>query len=259
MLHFTRALCNQAACVFQFSRGIHCIVRRLTVINASYATAEARVKILELIAWSCNALSSGVHPSEDPWGQKFSKCYEKARCAKAEGISADQDYLRILFALSRGATHQAVCHYCNMSQWVYENQPIDAVNDLNSLFTCFGPPEEQQRIWTAQEWVELYGKTPLCTILGFDPSRFSAMCCKDGSHCFNKRYIAKARDLPRLYAHRPPWGCPGLHRERFARHLRSARASGVQLGAAVVVVPKLVRGGQRLEFHPFDFFDPRNP
>ena len=35
----------------------HRVGPRLTVINASYVTPAGRTKILELIAWSCNALS----------------------------------------------------------------------------------------------------------------------------------------------------------------------------------------------------------
>ena len=207
------------------------------MLNTTYATAEARLKILELIAWSCNALSApllsrnlslasgcGVHPYEDPWGKKFSKTYDKARFSKAgtaiggnagyrgvfEGVSADQDYLRIIFNLSRGATHQAVCHYCNMCQWVYQYQPTTPLNDLNSLFTCFGPPEERQRIWTVEEWVDLYGKTPLCTIVGFDPGRFLSASVS------LKRLTLQLRSVPGLYAHRPPGRGTGLHRERFA-------------------------------------------
>lgn len=109
----------------------------------------------------CNALSlswwntwgNGIFPHSDPWGVRFNSDYYPDRLALAgtrispgnmiavlEGIQADQDYLRVMFNLERGANRQMVCYYCNAIQWI-SNKIDHAYNRAEFLYTNFGPQE----------------------------------------------------------------------------------------------------------------------
>ena len=61
-----------------------------------------------------------------------------------EGIQSDQDYLRLLFGLQHGPSRQLCCHYCPALQWVSNRAPISAENNVESLYTVFGPREGDQ-------------------------------------------------------------------------------------------------------------------
>lgn len=58
-----------------------------------------------------------------------------------EGVTCDQDFLRLMFDLTRTASHQHICCYCNSIQWVSTRAPIGPNNDVESLYTIFGPRE----------------------------------------------------------------------------------------------------------------------
>ena len=96
-----------------------------------------------------------MHPARDAWGQPFSNSYEKERFLKAgsyiggenpfygvmEGIAGDQDFVRVMFDLKQGASHQLVCHYCRAIQWVDSRVPQDGINTPDNLYTVFGETE----------------------------------------------------------------------------------------------------------------------
>ena len=58
-----------------------------------------------------------------------------------EGIQADQDFLRVMFDLQRTASHQLHCHFCDSIQWVSTRSEIGPLNNVESLYTVFGPRE----------------------------------------------------------------------------------------------------------------------
>ena len=97
---------------------------------------------------------SGQYPYNDPWGTAFSMEYYPARFKVAgqpigalgwravlEGIQSDLDYLRLLFGLNRTASHQNFCHYCDSVQWVSNRSDVNHLNNVESLYTVYGPRE----------------------------------------------------------------------------------------------------------------------
>lgn len=92
-------------------------------------------------------------------------------CGILEGLQSDQDFLRCLFSLDRTAARQCFCMYCDSLQWVTLRSPINELNNLESLYTIFGPREGDCEIITPDHWIRLHGETPLCKIIGWDPSR----------------------------------------------------------------------------------------
>lgn len=58
-----------------------------------------------------------------------------------EGIQSDLDYLRLLFGLNRTASHQCFCHYCDSVQWVSNRSDVNHLNNVESLYTVYGPRE----------------------------------------------------------------------------------------------------------------------
>lgn len=49
--------------------------------------------------------------------------------------------------------------------------PTSHLNTVESLYTIYGPRESDTELVSAEDWVNLHGETPLCTIIGWDPSR----------------------------------------------------------------------------------------
>lgn len=62
-----------------------------------------------------------------------------------EGITCDQDYLRLMFDLRRGPASQLCCHFCDAIQWIDNRLPIGPLNSAESLYTIFGPREGDTR------------------------------------------------------------------------------------------------------------------
>ncbi len=92
-------------------------------------------------------------------------------CGILEGLQSDQDFLRLMFSLERTAARQCFCMYCDSLQWVTLKSPMNALNNLESLYTIFGPREGDCEIISPESWTQLHGETPLCKIIGWDPSR----------------------------------------------------------------------------------------
>ena len=100
-----------------------------------------------------------MHPAGDPWGELFGidfypdraavagtpicKCAETGILWRAvlEGIQSDQDFLRLMLSLSRTASHQLHCHFCDSIQWVSRRSEIGPLNNAENLYTIFGPRE----------------------------------------------------------------------------------------------------------------------
>ena len=116
------------------------------------------VVLFILCAKSPNGLGTGKHPSTDPWGQPFSQTYNKHRYEVAgqplcpnedgilwrgvmEGIQADQDFLRLMLHLNRTASHQHFCLYCDAIQWLSLRHQRGPENNVESLYTVYGPRE----------------------------------------------------------------------------------------------------------------------
>ena len=121
------------------------------------------VKIGMLLFFFCalktpNSLGTGRYPSTDPWGQPFSPNYNKHRYEVAgellfpnedgivwrgimEGIQADQDFLRLMLHLTRTASHQHFCLYCDAIQWLSLRHQRGPENNVESLYTIYGPRE----------------------------------------------------------------------------------------------------------------------
>ena len=102
-----------------------------------------------------------MYPDLDPFGTPFSRLHDPGRFAKAgtklpligilEGMQCDQDYLRLLFGLQHGPSRQLCCHYCPALQWVSNRAPISSENNVESLYTVFGPREgEHKKLGYAQ-------------------------------------------------------------------------------------------------------------
>ena len=62
-----------------------------------------------------------------------------------EGVSADQDFLKVMFKLTQGAQHQLVCPFCDTIQWCTTTEPLVGQNSPNRLYTCFGQVEKEQQ------------------------------------------------------------------------------------------------------------------
>lgn len=105
-------------------------------------------------AWKFDTSGSGQYPYHDPWGKAFSMQYNPERFKVAgqpigapgwrgvlEGIQSDLDYLRLLFGLNRTASHQCFCHYCDSVQWVSNRSDVNHLNNVESLYTVYGPRE----------------------------------------------------------------------------------------------------------------------
>ena len=45
------------------------------------------------------------------------------------------------------------------------------LNNVESLYTIYGPREGDTKLTSFDEWVSLHGLTPIWTISGWDPSR----------------------------------------------------------------------------------------
>lgn len=58
-----------------------------------------------------------------------------------EGIQSDQDVLRLMFDLQRTASHQLHCHFCDPVQRISTRSEIGPLNNVESLYTSFGPGE----------------------------------------------------------------------------------------------------------------------
>ena len=100
-----------------------------------------------------------MHPDADPWGKPFSASYDAERCQNAgkpigpggrwrgvlEGITCDQDYLRLVFNLTRGPNTQLCCHLCDSIQWLSNKSAIGPLNNVESLYTVYGPREGDTR------------------------------------------------------------------------------------------------------------------
>ena len=131
----------------------------------------------------------GVFPTHDPWEVAFSRSYCPERFSKAgspiggyvyycgilEGIQSDLDFLRCMFDLQRTSARQLFCHLCNSMQWVSLKQPVGPLNNVESLYTVYGPRESDAEIVSREDWIQLHGCTPLCDIIGWDPERFLPM------------------------------------------------------------------------------------
>lgn len=76
-----------------------------------------------------------------------------------------------MFSLERTAARQQCCFYCNSLQWVSLKDERHHLNNVESLYTIYGPREGDTKLTSFDEWVSLHGLTPLCTISGWDPSR----------------------------------------------------------------------------------------
>lgn len=86
----------------------------------NYHGDESRLKILETIVWSLEALGRGKFPEADPWGVPFSASYEALRFKKAgadlvttpgtaycgifDGIQADLEFVKRILFLKRNLT-----------------------------------------------------------------------------------------------------------------------------------------------------------
>lgn len=105
-------------------------------------------------AWKFDTSGSGQYLYHDPWGKAFSMQYNPERFKVAgqpigapgwrgvlEGIQSDLDYLRLLFGLNRTASHQCFCHYCDSVQWVSNRSDVNHLNNVESLYTVYGPRE----------------------------------------------------------------------------------------------------------------------
>ena len=129
----------------------------------------------------------------------FTNSYHKSRFEKAgkplgdehyycgilEGVSADQDFLRELFGLTRHAARQQCCPYCPIIQWVNAREAPVNFNDPSLLYTVYGPQEATRpsfglrlfqrfvvrRLASRDEWTSWHGDSPLTTVAGWDPSR----------------------------------------------------------------------------------------
>ena len=99
-------------------------------------------------------------------------------CGVLEGIQSDQDFLRVLFNLERTAARQLCCFYCDALQWVSLKAPTSHLNNVESLYSVYGPRESDTKLVSVTEWIALHGLTPLCTIVGWDPSRTLIYCGK---------------------------------------------------------------------------------
>lgn len=127
----------------------------------------------------------GTFPAHDPWGNAFSRRYHPDRFAKAgtpiggylyycgilEGIQSDLDFLRCMFDLQRTSARQVFCHLCDSLQWLSLKNPIGPLNNLESLYTVYGPREGDAKIISKEDWVQIHGSSPICEIIGWDPER----------------------------------------------------------------------------------------
>ena len=144
-----------------------------------------------------------------------------------EGIQSDQDFLRLMFDLQRTASHQLHCHFCDSTQWISTRSEIGPLNNVESLYTVFGPregdapklgillhslpmicfiffdifyvfdlpvfypgyiPIHQLRIIGREQFVELHGESPITKVVGFEPSRSLAVMVLTGHpNTLNKR------------------------------------------------------------------------
>lgn len=173
----------------------------------------------------------GRYPTTDPWGRPFGPSYNPARWKVAgkaigevpghpgviwrgvlEGIQSDQDVLRLMFDLQRTASHQLHCHFCDPVQRISTRSEIGPLNNVESLYTSFGPGEgdasklgnclhplwifftmcnlgcvcstsvfsswdpliHRLRIIGREQFVELHGESPITKVVGFEPSRILA-------------------------------------------------------------------------------------
>lgn len=131
----------------------------------SYTCALSRSTIFSLCFSSWGI---GKFPDSDPWGIPFSSTYEPARYKVAgksflpggpvwkavlEGISCDQDYLRIMFDLQRGPNQQLCCPFCDSIQWISNKAPRGPLNTPEALYTNWSTDSDRK---TLDCWAILY-------------------------------------------------------------------------------------------------------
>eukprot|EP00434_Breviolum_minutum_P044970 symbB.v1.2.040227.t1/scaffold7085.1/size15199/2 len=153
----------------------------LSCMSGTYCNSSSRLRILETLRWSFDALSSGCFPKADPWGTEWSESYYPHRKSMGgqriagpyvgvlEGLQGDQDFIRVLMSPSRFFSRQYCCYYCRAVQWVY----IDENDQLsNYLYTSFGPDaHHRQTLVSTHEWFDVNSATPLAQIVGWSPWR----------------------------------------------------------------------------------------
>lgn len=54
---------------------------------------------------------------------------------------------------------------------VVPENPIGPLNNLESLYTVYGPREGDAKIISKEDWVQIHGSSPICEIIGWDPER----------------------------------------------------------------------------------------
>ncbi|CAL1130239.1 unnamed protein product [Cladocopium goreaui] len=153
----------------------------ISCMSGTYCNHYSRTRILETIAWSFEALSTGKYPRCDPWGRPFTAQYHPHRMRLAgkriagnyvgvlEAFQGDQDFIRILFSPSRFFSRQFCCYYCRACQWVYQDDNPQ-LNDY--LYTNFGPAAAHRNtLVTISEWADVNPETPLMRIPGWSPWR----------------------------------------------------------------------------------------
>ena len=113
------------------------------------------------ILWNRSDIKWQDHPLVD---MSFTVAYWK-------GCNQIRTFFVVCFSLDRTAARQCFCMYCDSLQWVTLRSPINELNNLESLYTIFGPREGDCEIITPDHWIRLHGETPLCKIIGWDPSR----------------------------------------------------------------------------------------
>ena len=62
-----------------------------------------------------------------------------------DGITCDQDFLRLMFQLTRGPNTQLCCHLCDSIQWISNKSEIGPLNNVELLYTVYGPRESDTR------------------------------------------------------------------------------------------------------------------